>query len=60
MYVKLITLTEAIDYRSCHVFVAIQTQAPDIANKVHEGKALEDVGAGDQVICLFNSFYSQV
>lgn len=39
----------AIDYRTCHVFVAIQTQAPDIAQKVHEGKADEDVGAGDQV-----------
>lgn len=38
----------AIDYRTCHVFVAIQTQAPDIAQKVHEGKADEDVGAGDQ------------
>ena len=39
----------AIDHRSCHVIVAIQTQAPDIAQKVHEGKADEDVGAGDQV-----------
>ena len=39
----------AIDHRSCHVIVAIQTQAPDIAQKVHEGKAPEEVGAGDQV-----------
>ena len=29
--------------------VAIQTQASDIAQKVHKGKADEDVGAGDQV-----------
>ena len=43
----------AIDHRSCHVIVAIQTQALDIAQKVHEGKALEEVGAGDQVkFCL--------
>lgn len=38
----------AIDFRSCHVHVAIQTQAPDIAQKVHIDKAPEDVGAGDQ------------
>ena len=40
----------AIDYRTCQTLVAIHTQAPDIAQKVHEGKADEDIGAGDQVI----------
>ena len=39
----------AIDYRTCQTLVAIHTQAPDIAQKVHEGKADEDIGAGDQV-----------
>lgn len=42
----------AIDYRTCQTLVAIHTQAPDIAQKVHEGKADEDIGAGDQVIHL--------
>lgn len=46
--------------------VAIQTQAPDIAQKVHEGKADEDVGAGDQVrfvhfnITTFCIFYGSL
>jgi len=48
-FIILYYFNQAIDHRSCHVFVAIQTQAPDIAKKVHEGKRDEDVGAGDQV-----------
>ena len=42
------------------MIVAIQTQAPDIAQKVHEGKAPEEVGAGDQVNFCFDTmdFYA--
>lgn len=48
-YYVSIVLSVAIDYRTCQTLVAIHTQAPDIAQKVHEGKADEDIGAGDQV-----------
>ena len=37
------------------MLVAVQTQAPDIAQKVYVGKADEDVGAGDQVAKHFVS-----
>ena len=48
LYVSIVP-SLAIDYRTCQTLVAIHTQAPDIAQKVHEGKADEDIGAGDQV-----------
>ena len=38
--------------------VAIQTQAPDIAQKVHIDKAPEDVGAGDQVNIYFSYMHT--
>lgn len=50
-------LFTAIDYRTCQTLVAIHTQAPDIAQKVHEGKADEDIGAGDQVIHNLLDFF---
>jgi len=43
------SFNEAIDYRTCQVFVAIRTQASEIADKVHRDKPDEDIGAGDQV-----------
>ena len=41
---------KGLDFNTCRVLQEIHAQSPQIAQGVHEGRAAEDVGAGDQGI----------
>lgn len=41
-----------MDYKTATIVLAIDKQSPEIAHSVHEGKPLEEIGAGDQGLMI--------